>query len=498
MTTHAGRGLPLVRLAALTLAAVAIHGYHLGVDDGEIYVPAARRLLNPRLYSFAPEFFLSHAHLSLFSPTLAWTAKLTHLSIDWTIFAWYVATLFGLMFACWMLASACFESSRARWSAVLLMAAVVSMPATNTGLLLMDPYLSARSFSTPLTIFALAGILEAKYLRAGIAVMLTATVHPQMVVYLIFLIGVMWTMEQSKRKDTPRVATFASFAVFLPGGFQLTPATAPYSEALYSRDFYFISTWQWYHWLGMLAPLAFLTWFWRARLRGTRPGFSRLSFAMIPFGVLSIVVALIFSSSHIFDMFARTQPLRTFHLITVVFILLIGGVTGEYASRNRPWAIAAIVLPLACGMYWVQHETYPHSPHIEWPSETSPNPWVNTLLWIRENTPEDAVFAVDSRYFLEDGVDQHGFRAISARSALPDYHKDGGVVAIFPFLADEWKQMSNATYGLNHFSVTQFRTLRREYPQVSWTVIRGPVPKEMDCPYQKDYSVCRMPAATAN
>lgn len=486
--------MPVLRLAGLTLAALVIHGYHLGADDGEIYIPAARKLLNRALYPFAPEFFQSHARLSLFSPTLAWTARLTHLPMDWTILGWYVVTLFAMMLACWMLAVACFESSRARWSAVIIMAAVVSMPATNTGLLLIDPNLTARSFSTPLTIFVLAGILEAKYIRSLIGVILTATVHPQMVVYLIFLIGVMWMMERAQSKKSPRTATFASFALILPGGFHLAAATEPYREALYSRDFYFIATWQWYHWLGMLAPLAILAWFWKAKLPGTRPGFARLSFAMIPFGLLSIVVALIFSSSHAFDMFARTQPLRTFHLITIVFVLLLGGVVGEFAARGRPWVIPAIALPLAGVMFFVQHETYPNSPHIEWPSTHSSNTWVNTLLWIRDNTPENAVFAVDSRYYLQDGVDQHGFRAVSARSALADYHKDGGVVAIFPFLAPEWKQMSNATYGLNHFKAEDFRRLQQEYPAVSWTLIRGEAPAGFDCPYQRDgYSVCRLP-----
>jgi hypothetical protein len=485
--------LPLFRLAVLTIAALAVHGYHLGVDDGEIYVPAARKLLNPNLYPFAPEFFLSHAHLSLFSPTLAWTARLTHMSMDWTILSWYIVTLFAMMIASWKLASACFTSSRARWSAVLILAAVISMPATNTGLLLMDPYLSARSFSTPLTIFVLACILEANYVSAAIGVVITATVHPQMVVYLIFLIAVMGIMQRLQRKPTPRTATFASFALILPGGFHLAPAAEPYREALYSRDFYFISTWQWYHWLGMLAPLAILAWFWKANLRGTRPGFSRLCFAMIPFGLFSIVAALIFSSSHSFDMFARTQPLRTFHLITVIFILFLGGIIGEYAARNRPWVLAAIALPLACGMYYVQHETYPNSPHIEWPSTTSSNAWVNTLLWIRNNTPENAVFAVDSRYFLRDGIDQHGFRALSARSALADYHKDGGVVAIFPFLAPEWKQMSSATYGLDTFQQQDFRRLQQEFPAVTWTVIRGSAPVGFECPYSHGgFTVCRL------
>src|SRR3954469_20586407 len=108
-TERSTKNLPIVRLAALTAAALVVHGYHLGVDDGEIYVPAARRLLDSRLYPFAPEFFLSHAHLSLFSPILAWTARLTHLSMDATIFGWYVVTLFAMMIASWKLACACFD-----------------------------------------------------------------------------------------------------------------------------------------------------------------------------------------------------------------------------------------------------------------------------------------------------------------------------------------------------------------------------------------------------
>lgn len=498
-TALSTKQLPILRLAALAAGAVAIHGYHLGVDDGEIYVPAARRLLNSKLYPFAPEFFLSHAHLSLFSPILAWTARLTHLSMDAAIFAWYVITLFAMMIASWKLACACFDSQRARWSAVLILAAVVSMPATNTGLLLMDPYLSARSFSTPLTLFVIAAILERSYVSAAIAVIITATIHPQMVTYLIFLIGVMWLMERSQRKETPQTTAVASVALILPGGFHLAPATEPYREALYSRDFYFISNWHWYHWLGMLAPLAFLAWFWKGKFNGTKAGFSRLSFALIPFGVFSIVVALIFSTSNTFDMLARTQPLRTFHLITIIFVLLLGGIVGEFAGRNHRWLPPALAMLLACGMFYVQHETYPKSPHVEWPSATSANPWVNTLLWIRANTPEDAVFAVDSRYFLQNVTDQHGFRALSARSALADYYKDGGAVAIFPFLAPEWKQMSDATYGLNHFSRAQFEYLRREYPQVGWTVIHGAAPAELNCPYQRDsFEVCRLPNFNRN
>jgi hypothetical protein len=88
-----------------------------------------------------------------------------------------------------------------------------------------------------------------------------------------------------------------------------------------------------------LALFAILAWFWRGRLRGTTAAFSMLSFVMIPFGVLSILAAMVISSSPLFDNFVRLQPLRTFHLITIVFVILLGGVFGEFIGRLRSWIV---------------------------------------------------------------------------------------------------------------------------------------------------------------
>ena len=486
---------PFLQLGGLTAAALAIHGYHLGVEDGEIYVPAAKKLLDPSLYPFASEFFLSHGRMSLFSSILAWSARLTHLSMDWTLIVWYVLSVFALLASCWLLVTVCFSSRHARWGAMLVLTAVLAMPATNTGLLLIDPYLTARSFSTPLTIFALATFLRHRYALSGATMVLTALIHPQMVVYVLFLCGVIWLVE--RRQITVRgkgAPVMAAFVGVLPTGFRFVRATGAYREALYSRDYFFLYNWEWYHWLGLLAPLAILAWFWKGNFRGTLPGFKLLSFALIPCGLLSIAAGALLCLPN-FDMFARLQPLRTFHLITLIFVVFFAGIVCEYAAKKRPWVIAAISIPLAVGMYFVGQQTYPNSAHIELPSTTSSNPWVNALLWIRNNTPKDAVFAVDSRYFKDEIGDVHGFRAVSERSALADYIKDGGVVSLFPNLADEWKQMTNATYGLNSFTVANFRYLKSEYPEITWTVIHGAAPMGMDCPYQQSgYSVCRLPS----
>ncbi len=498
--------LPFLRLGLLTVAALWIHGYHLGVEDGEIYVPATRKLLNPALYPYATEFFLSHGHLSLFSTLLAMTARLSGMSMDWTIFFWYVATLFGMLLACWMLARACFSSIMACWSSVVVMTAVLTMPATNTALLLMDPYLTARSFSTPLTLLTLAFYLERRYLWTFAALLTVAAIHPQMVVYLGFLIAVLWMTNRSVKQTAspvPALASFGSIGIGLPTGFHLSAAEGPYKEALYSRDYFFLANWSWYHWLGLLAPLAILASFWRGvprgtSLRGTKDAFRKLSFAMLPFGLVSIAIGLLFATTHDFDMFARLQPLRCFHLITLVFVLLLSGVIGEYAVKGRPWLLAVIAVPLAVGLFFVGRDTYPNSPPVEFPAEASSNAWVDTLLWVRRNTPTDAVFAVDSRYFKDSDTDLHGFRAIAERSALADYYKDGGVVSLFPALATEWKDMSDATYGLNQFNKGDFLRLQQHYPRVSWTVLHGKAPVGLECPYQRrGFSVCRFGIPTA-
>ena len=493
------REFPGMRIIGLTALALLIHGYHAGVEDAEIYVPATRQLLHPNLYSYASEFFLRHARLSLFAPVIAWTARLTHLSIDWTMLVWYILSLFATLASCWLLLTACFTSPRAKWTAMLVITAVLSMPATNTGLLLMDPYLTARSFSTPLTLFALASLVERRYAEMAAALMVTAIFHPQMVIYMLFLAVLIWAGQRTRVSVREPVTVPVTALIMMPTGFHFSPASGAYREALYSRDYFFLYNWTWYHWLGMLAPLAILAWFWKSKLRGTRPGFHLVSFALIPFGLISIAAAVVLCLSPEFEMFVRLQPLRTFHLITLIFVLFLSAIAGEYLAKDRKWVPVALFLPLAVGMFMVARLTYPHSPQIELPSKTSSNPWVNTMLWVRAHTPENAVFAVDSRYFKDDEIDVHGFRATSARAALADYYKDGGVVSLFPDLADEWKQMSNATYGLNHFSLAQFQNLRREYPVVSWTVIHGDAPQGMICPYQHNsYSVCQMPQLSAN
>ena len=490
LSLKAGRT-PLValRLGAITALAVLVHGYHLGVDDAAIYVPAIKRVADPTLYPFGAEFFMSHAHLSFFPELIGYSARLSHLPIDVVIFAWHVASVFLLLLAAWRLLGCCFESASARWSGIAFLAATLSVPVAGTALAIMDPYLTARSLSTPATLFAIAWYLSNRPRLALVWLAVTATLHPQMAVYgLLFLGG----MELWRRISLGEFAQPAFGAMLgLPFLSNFSPVTGPARECLLSRTFFFVSAWAWYEWIGVFAPLALLWWFARASFRHTLPAFRRLAGSLVPFGLVFTAAFLVLAIPAL-EGYTRLQPMRSFHLLYVIFFLLLGGLLGEYGIQTSVWRWVVLFVPLAVGMALLQETTFPASRHVEWPGLSNGNPWMSAFLWIRNHTPKDAVFATDPYYMARPGEDAHGFRAVAERSVLADFVKDSGAVSLFPRLAAEWQSQAMAERGLDRFAPADFQRLVKRYP-VTWILTTSPGPSGLVCPYEnKELAVCRM------
>ena len=488
---------PYLKLSLIALGSVVVHGYHLGTDDAAIYVPAVKKAFDPQLYPYGAEFFEHHGRLSIFSSLVSGTAKLGHMPIDLAIFLWHILGIFLITLAAWRLASLCFENARARWSAVLVSAAVLTVPVAGTALVIMDPYLTARSLSTPATMLAIASFMDSRWKQMLAWLALTAVVHPQNAAYGIAFCILMALPMQWLALSSEASPAFAMFADRLPTGFDFTPAHGTYHDVLYMRTFFFAQLWAWYEWIGVVAPMMILYWFSRITPRATLPGFRRVSRALIPFGILITLVFLIMCSTPRLEMFVRLQPMRGFLLVYILFFLLMGGLIGEYILKNKTWRWIALFVPLFTGMMLIQRNAYANSPHIEFPWKQPTNDWVKALYWIRGNTPKDAVFAVDPRYITLPEVDQHGFRAIAERSMLSDYYKDSGAVSLFPLLADEWAQEQKSQEGWRTFHVADFEKLAREYP-VTWVVVMTPSQSGMECPYHNNsVSVCRIPAASS-
>ena len=81
---------------------------------------------------------------------------------------------------------------------------------------------------------------------------------------------------------------------------------------------------------------------------------------------------------------------------------------------ERRYLQAALFLILA------QRTLFPASAHLEWPGAFPQNRWAQSFLWIRENTPVDAIFALDPSHKNIPGEDTEGFRALAQRSMLAD------------------------------------------------------------------------------
>lgn len=82
-------------LSILTCAAVLVHGYHYGVEDLGIYLPAIKKLINPSLYPYDANFFLLFIRWTMFHQTVAAVARVTHIRLELLLFIASVQYLSG-------------------------------------------------------------------------------------------------------------------------------------------------------------------------------------------------------------------------------------------------------------------------------------------------------------------------------------------------------------------------------------------------------------------
>lgn len=482
----------------MAAGAVLIHGYHLGTDDAAIYAPGIKRLADPALYPSNAEFFMGHANWSVFPNLVAGTARLSGLSIDAAIFLWYLASTLAVLTASFLFLRACFSSERAHWTGAGLLAAVWNVPVAGTALLLADPYLTARSLSTATTLLAITAIITDRWRLAACWIAGSFLIHPQMAIYGLLFALCRWLAKSAAKERVPELlpeaASLVTAAALPLVLFDFHAAGPVYREILATRSYFLVSTWQWWEWLGILAPLAILACLQRWNPRTATLALRDSCRASVLLGLVATASAMVIASSPSFESVARIQPMRSFHPIYLILFLLLGGLLGEYALKRAWWRYAVCFGALAGAMLTVELATYPDSPHIEWPGRGYSNGWLASFLWIRTHTPKNALFAIDPDYMLRPGVDLHGFRALAERSALADNVKDSGAVSVFPALAADWEKQTNALKGWDRFGSRDFANLRAR-SGADWVVLARAHPADgLRCVFHNDaVQVCRIP-----
>lgn len=485
-------------LAALTAYAFLLQGYHPGAEDSETYLPGIEKLLHPKLFPTGTEYFQLHAHLTFFPQLIADSVRLTHLPFSWVLFLWQLASIFLFLLGGRVLASKLFTDPRAIWGGVTLIATLLTLPVAGTALYIMDQYVNPRNITAFAVVFGVVYVLEKKYWHAATFLVFAAAIHPFMTAFATsycILLGWMGARQTAAdlriaARSSPLATT--SVCLLLPL-LSLSSAPKSYDAVAASHAYQYLLQWHWYEMLGAVAPLAIL---WGFRAIGRRTGQRYLELvctSLTIYGAAYLCLGILFSSSSTFESVARLQPMRSLYLLYILMILIGGCFLAQYVLKNRPLRWLALFLPLASGMCFAQYALFPASAHVEWPGAAPKNPWVQAFQWIRANTPQDAVFAINPEYMNIRGEDSNGFRAIAERSQLADAVKDAGVVEMFPPIADRWLRQVQAQTGLRYFQRQDFDLVKKEYG-VTWVVLQQPVNPALDCPYtNRAVRVCQIP-----
>jgi len=475
----------LAFLFCLTAAAIRVHGYHPFVEDAEIYVPGIKKALNPALYPQNPGFFASHARMTLFPNLIAGSARLLYLPLQWTLLLWHFASIFLLLLACWRLAQLCFQKELACWGGVTLVAGLLTLPVAGTALYIMDQYLNTRSLSSFAVLFLLVNVIERKFWRAGLWALFTILIHPLMMVFGISLAALFAWMRSRDSQQSPALALWLFPLSLFP------PVTQTYRRILDLHTYFILLRWHWYEWLGVIGPILILWWFQIIARRKNLAVLALLCRALIIFQLFYTAISLLLGIPAL-QRFYELQPMRSLHIVYIIFIVIAGGLLAESLLQKHFWRWAVLFVPLCAGMFYAQRQLFPATPHIEWPGQPSQNPWVRAFVWVKHNTPVNAYFALPPDYLNLPGEDQHGFRAIAERSRMADLGKDSGSVSMFPALAETWQKQVDALAGWTSFQSSDFRRLKQEFG-VNWVVWRGPQVANLRCPYSDHgLAVCQI------
>ena len=489
-------GLVWLALPLLAVLAVLVQGYHPGLEDDAFYLAAIKRNLNPALFPHDADFFRVQFQATIFDKLIASSVRWTHLPLDWGILLWHWGVTLLILWGCWRISRLCFAEVHSQWAAVTLVAILLSLPVSGTGLSLTDQYLHPRALATALILGAIAAALEPAdspghaRRRLFVAALLTAAffVHAIMAAFgASFCLFLMW---KRGTRSEPQTAVLA--ALLLPLGWVFEPASDAWRQAAATRPFYFVLRWHWYEWLGVVAPLALLWWFRALAQRRRSAVLALIAERLVYFGVFQLAVALLILLPARLERLRPLEPMRFLHLVYFLFVLLSGGLLGRYVLERQAWRWLLLFVPLSAMMFFAQRQMYPATGHMELPGAPSRNGWVQAFRWISQNTPVDSQFALDPRYMELPGEDYHGFRALAERSVLADEVKDAGMAARVPSLAPRWLREVEAQRGWRTFQPPDLLRLKAEFG-VNWVVLSVPGIEGLSCPYRNEQvAVCEV------
>ena len=387
----------LALLAAVTLVALLVMGYHPGLEDDSFYLAAIKRDLNPALFPHDADFFRIQFQATIFDKLIAASVWLTRMPLPWLALLWQITATFFVMHGVWRIARRCFERPEAQWAATALIGVLLTLPLPGIAINIADQYLHPRTLATAAILAAIVAVIDAKPRLAGILIIFAAAIHAIMACFGLSFCVFLWWCLRGKKAQHSAVATPA--LLLIPLGWIFETASDAWRQAAATRGFYFLATWHWYEWLGVFAPLVILFGI-RRRLRNSKENSILLALlsATLGYGVFQTIAGFLIMLPPGLDRLRPFEPMRYLQLLYILFLLIAGGLLGQVVLKRHLYRWALLFVPLSAGMFYAQLLMYPASPHLELPDRALKNPWLQSFAWIRQNTPSDALFALDPHY----------------------------------------------------------------------------------------------------
>jgi hypothetical protein len=478
-------------------------GYHPGAEDDAVYLPAVKAHLNPSLFPHDAAFFQLQMRTSFFDVWMADLVRITGLPVAWAELLVHAISIFLIMLAAWKILCLLFEETSARWGGIAMLGAMLTLPVAGTALFIADQYLHPRNPATALVLFAVERILSRKRWQAVPLLAVAFVLHPLMgalgISFNCILALVLHRPLRARIRawrtqyEAGPMEASAPMAALIPFGWAFAPPSKFLLQAMSTRHWLRVYDWTWYEWIGDLAPLALFGLLYYVAKRQGRHRLSLFALAVCIYGIFQQSVAMVLQGPEMLESFRALEPMRFLHLVYVFMAVIGGAYLGIYALKGKAWRWAVFVALFYGGMYFAQRQLFASTEHLELPSTGSRNPWVQAFVWIRENTPKDAYFALDPHYMAAPDEDYHSFRALAERSALADAIKDTSVITKVPELGQMWYDQTQAEQGWNSFGRADFEQLKARFG-VDWVLVANHQADGMTCPWHNDrLSVCRIP-----
>lgn len=486
-------------LLLFTLLGFVVMGYHPGLEDDGVYLSAVKFRLQPALYPHDSEFFRLQLQASIFDQSMAGFIRITRIPVAWSELIWQFLSLYAILWAAHNIARRLFSERHAQWAGIALLAAMFTLPVAGTAINIADQHLHPRNVATALILLAVDRTLGRRPWQALLLLLVALLMHPIMAAFgisLCLFLGLAlsnaldrWLFAHLSRAQP----FFNSLAAAVPLGWIFEPPTATWRRALGTRTYYFLYRWTWYEWLGALAPIALLWLLWRYALRRGEDRLARFAFALLLYSIFQQAAAMVLLGPAVLIRLTPLQPMRYLHLVYVFMVLTAGCLLGRHVLDRRVGRWAVFLFTVNATMFLAQRAMFRSTEHLELPGRSSNNPWLQTFLWIRENTPRDAYFALDPNYLATPGEDYHSFRALAERSQLADAIKDPAVVTQVPELGSRWASQLDAQTGWGTFRMADFKKLDSQFG-VDWVLVSYPYEEGLICRWHNErLAVCHIP-----